>query len=82
MSPRLDWKFGQANDYTRPYHASFQVKAGRHETIRISSTASRGELQVPYTVILRSKSNVEVETKGTWYGLVTWNPHHTLSVVE
>ncbi|KAI0315459.1 hemolytic lectin [Amylostereum chailletii] len=78
-----EWKFGEANSFTKTYTASFPVKAGPHETVRAVSTVNRGELEVPYTIHLRSKSTgFKVETKGKWHGVSTWDLRHTIEKVE
>ena len=82
-SYRSDWKWGDANSFSKSWTASFPAKAGPLETIRAVSTVTSGELEVPYTIVLRSKVNrVEVETKGIWRGVSSWDLCHTISPVE
>ncbi|OBZ73067.1 hypothetical protein A0H81_07245 [Grifola frondosa] len=78
-----DWRFGQSNEFSKSYTASFPVRAGPHMTVRAVSTVNKGELEVPYTIFLSSKSSgVKVETKGRWRGVSTWDLRHTISTVE
>jgi len=82
-SYRSDWKWGGANSFTKSWTANFPAKAGPLETIRAVSTVTSGELEVPYTIVLRSKVNrVEVKTKGMWRGISSWDLCHTISLVE
>ena len=69
--------------FTKSWMASFLTKAGPLGTIRAVSAVTSGELEVPYTIILRSKVNrIKVETKGMWHGISPWDLCHTISPVE
>ena len=82
-SDRNDWKWGNANSFTKSWTANFPTKAGPWETIRAVSTVTRGRLEVPYTIVLRSKANgVEVKTKGMWRGVSSCDFRHTVTAVE
>ena len=64
------WTWGEQNSFSKTYTANFPVKAGPHETVRAVSTVNKGEIEVPYTIILSSKSTgTKTETKGTWRGV-------------
>ena len=78
-----EWKFGEANEFAQTWKATFPAKAAPGETVRGISTITRGRLDVPYTITLRSKSNkVEVQTRGTWSGVSTWDLRHAISTVD
>jgi hypothetical protein len=80
MSISQEWKFGEQNSFTTSYVASFPVKAEAGKTVRAVSTVNRGELEVPYTIYMSSKSTgTKVETKGKWRGVSTWDLRHTIS---
>ncbi|KAI0040028.1 hypothetical protein FA95DRAFT_1566775, partial [Auriscalpium vulgare] len=80
-STASDWKYGEANSFTKKYTASVPVKVGPRKTVRVVSVVNKGKLEVPYTISLSSKSaGVKVETKGIWYGVSTWDLRHTIFV--
>ena len=82
-SYRNDWKFGDTNSFAKSWTVNFPAKAGSLETIRAVSTVTRGQLEVPYTIVLRSKANgVEVKTKGMWRGVSSWDLRHTITTVK
>ncbi len=75
-----EWKWGEQNSFSKSYTATFPVKAGPHETVRAVSTVNKGEIEVPYTIHLSSKSTgTKTETKGIWRGVSTWDLRHTVS---
>jgi hypothetical protein len=76
-------KFRDPNFFTSPLKASFSVKVETGQTIRVASTVSRGTLEVPYTIVLRSKAtNTEVETKGIWVGETARDTRHTVTTIK
>ncbi|KAF7301959.1 Hemolytic lectin LSLb [Mycena indigotica] len=77
-SPAFDWTFGEATTYTHTWKDTIQGKAGPKETIRAVSAVTRGLLEVPYVIVFRSQSGVEVESKGVWRGVSTWDLRHTI----
>ena len=77
------WTYGGSNEFSKTWSASFTAKASPGESVHAVSTVTRGQLEVPYTIVLRSKTNnVEVKTHGMWYGVSTWDLRHTVSTVE
>ncbi|KAJ3485529.1 hypothetical protein NLI96_g4885 [Meripilus lineatus] len=74
------WTWGEQTSFSKSYTATFPVKAGPHETVRAVSTVNKGELEVPFTMYLSSKSTgTKTETKGIWRGVSTWDLRHTVS---
>ncbi|KAF9648921.1 hypothetical protein BDM02DRAFT_3128687 [Thelephora ganbajun] len=70
-------------EYSTQYTATFPVKAGPGKSVRASSVANQGTLDVPYTIYMSSKSTgVKVETKGTWRGVSSWDIRHTLTALD
>lgn len=77
-----EWTWGAPHpaSFTKKYAATFRVKAGPHETVHVVSTVNKGELEVPCTVRLSSKSSgAKAETKGVWRGVSSWDLCHTVS---
>ncbi|KAH7885611.1 hemolytic lectin [Phlebopus sp. FC_14] len=78
VSNQFTW--GQTTEFSESYTAKFPVKAGPGKTVRAVSTVNKGELKVPYTIILSSKrTGVKTETKGIWHGVSSWDLRHTIS---
>ncbi|KAF8954768.1 hemolytic lectin [Flammula alnicola] len=77
-----EWTMGESTTYTKSYIVTFPVKAGPHQTIKAVSTVSRGVLEVPFTMILKSKATgFQVTMDGIWSGISTWDLRHAISKV-
>ena len=77
------WTYGGSNEFSKTWSASFTAKASPGESVHAVSTVTRGQLEVPYTMVLRSKANkVEAQTRGMWHGVSTWDLRHTVSTVD
>ncbi|KAF9072621.1 hemolytic lectin [Rhodocollybia butyracea] len=76
-------KFSDPNFFTKSWKASFSVNVDAGQTVRVASTVTRGQVEVPYTMFLRSTiAHIEVETKGIWIGESTWDLRHSTSIVK
>jgi len=69
------WKFGSTDTFSKHYAASFPVRADPHGTVHATATVEKAMITVPYTITLypRRDPSVEVQTKGDWKGLTSWN---------
>ena len=77
------WVWGSTNEYTTRYSATFSVKVAPHSSVRVLSVVNRGVLGVPYTMYLSSKSaGVEVQTKGTWRGVSSWDLRQIVTILD
>jgi hypothetical protein len=74
------WTIGKSTSFSKTYTTSFPVKAGPHTTVTATSTVNKGDLEVPFTIYLSSKSaGIKVQTRGVWRGVSTWDIRHTIS---
>ena len=77
------WTWGKTTEYSTQYAAKFRVKAGPRKSVRVSSVVNQGMLDVPFTMYMSSKSTgVKVQTTGTWRGVSSWDPRHTVKVLD
>ena len=77
------WSWGRSNEFTKTWSAKFPVKAAPGKTVRAVSTVTRGELEVPYTIVSKGTMSGKLyEMHGTWRGVSTWDLTHSLSLVE
>lgn len=82
-SATQQWSWGETKSYTTSYNTSFPVTAGPGEVVHALSSVNQGQIDVPFTIHLRSKSKgVKVETKGVWRGVSTWDLRHTIELVK
>ena len=66
------WTYGGSNEYTKTWTASFNAREGPWESVHAVSTVTPAQLEVPYTTVLRSRTNgVEVGAHGTQYEVST-----------
>lgn len=71
---------GHQSSFTKKITATFTASAGAGETVRAVTSIRKGELEVPFTIRVSSKSHgVKTEAKGLWHGISTWDLHHTIS---
>ena len=79
-----EWKFGTQESFSKTYAATFNLKAGANSKIRATATVSTAVISVPYTITSYPKRDpsIEVETKGTWTGLTSWNLTYTVDERE
>ncbi|KAL5536450.1 hypothetical protein ACEPAF_272 [Sanghuangporus sanghuang] len=77
------FKWGDSTSHTVSHTDSFSVEAAPGETGRVVSIVNEGKLEVPFTIYLSSKATgVDVETKGTWRGVSTWDLRHAIETVK
>jgi len=82
-SAKNTWTWGKTTEYSTQYTAKFHVKAGPRKSVRVSSVVNQGTLDVPFTMYMSSKSTgVKVQTTGTWRGVSSWDPRHTITVLD
>lgn len=75
-----EWKYGTTNEYSKSYTAHVPATAAPGATARAISSVNRGDIEVPFTIYLKSKSTgFNVETKGTYRWLTTWDLRHSVS---
>ena len=74
-----DWKYGIEESFSKTYTGNLSVSAAARRNIRATATVSKAILVVPYTITSSPKRDpsIEVETKGTWRGLVSWKLTYT-----
>ena len=83
LSASMTWAYGRESQFAKEWSAKFTTKAGPGKSVHSESSVTRGHLDVPYTIVLRSKANgVEVKTHGTWKGVSTWDLRHKVSPAE
>jgi hypothetical protein len=83
MGMSQEWKWGESQSVTKTYTAELPVVAGPGKTVEAVSTVNKGQLEVPYTIILSSKSTgVQTTMRGVWRGVSTWDLRHTVREVE
>jgi len=65
--------------FSKTYTGNLSVSAAARRNIRATATVSKAILVVPYTITSSPKRDpsIEVETKGTWRGLVSWKLTYT-----
>lgn len=79
------WKFDgykHAFSSSKLWKASLPVNVAPGESVRVTTTIVRGHLEVPFTIVLRSKSTgLEVRTHGIWRGMSTWDLCHAVTAI-
>jgi hypothetical protein len=74
ISTTETYTYGQVEEKSKTYIASFPVNAKAGTNVRCVATVSKGNLTVPFTITLKSKSNgVQTEMRGIWTGVSTWD---------
>ena len=78
-SQNQEWKFGTQYSHSKTCTVRLPAKASPHTTVIATSSVNSGDIAVPFTIYLSSKSTgVQVETHGTYHGLTTWDLRHSL----
>ncbi|KAJ7473451.1 hemolytic lectin [Mycena latifolia] len=76
------WTYGKTESIQKTYKANFPVKAAARTKVHAVSTVNVGNLEVPYTLYLSSKSTgAKAQTHGIWRGVSSWDLRHSLSEV-
>ncbi|KAF5341171.1 hypothetical protein D9611_006067 [Ephemerocybe angulata] len=73
-----EWSQGKSVTREQAWKATFPVKARAGERIRAKSSVWMGNVEVPYTLVLKNRAGHRVEQKGIWHGVLAWNLRHEL----
>ncbi|KAL0572240.1 hypothetical protein V5O48_009722 [Marasmius crinis-equi] len=74
LSSSSKWTWGKSDSTEKAWRVTFTVVAPPGKTVYATAVVSHGELEVPYTIFVSSKSTgVKTETKGIWRGVSSWN---------
>ena len=78
FSVSFEWSQGKTETTEHAWKAAFPVKAKPGERVRAKSSVWMGNVEVPYTLVLKTQSGHRVEQKGIWHGVLAWNLRHEL----
>lgn len=79
FSVTFEWSQGKSLTTEQSWKAAFPVKAKPGERVRAKSSVWMGNVEVPYTLTLKTRAGKRLKQKGTWHGVLTWNLRHELS---
>jgi hypothetical protein len=65
--------YGEISNISKKYEDTVDVRVRPHTKMIVTFSVSECILDVPYTMIFRSKEGKETSCQGTWKGLTSWN---------
>jgi len=74
--------WGSEDVFKKNYGTQLTVNAPPGKTVVASLTVTKGALEVPFTVILTSKTGGETQSKGIWRGELSWGEHYTITELK
>ncbi|KAF8226041.1 hemolytic lectin [Tricholoma matsutake] len=80
ITGKFDWKSGTTTTTTKTYTARLPVSAPAHSTARAVSSVTRSDIEVPYTIYLKSVATGQrAEFPGIYKGVTTWDLRHKVT---
>ncbi|KAF8663989.1 hypothetical protein AX16_000840 [Volvariella volvacea WC 439] len=72
-SSGLMWRVGPSDSFSKPYTQSISIRVSPQYPVRFIARVTKGTVEVPYTILLKSKSTGAVTTsRGMWAGILSW----------